>query len=53
MHLPFSDGQGREARLQELQEERQRKREEQLAKEEAAQERRRVIEAERQVCTGG
>lgn len=41
--------QGREARLQELQEERQRKREEQLAKEEAAQERRKAIEAERQV----
>ena len=36
-----------EARLQELQGERQRKREEQQAKEEAAQERRRAIESER------
>ncbi len=35
------------ARLQELQDERQRKREEQLAKEEAAMERRRMLESER------
>ncbi|EDO39561.1 predicted protein [Nematostella vectensis] len=39
--------QGHEARLQDLQEERQRKREEQQAKEAAAQERRRQLEAER------
>ena len=39
--------QGRKARLQELLDERQRKRDEQLAKEEAAQERRKTKEAER------
>jgi len=39
--------QGREARLQELQDERQRRKDEQLAKEEAAMERRKTIEAER------
>jgi hypothetical protein len=39
--------QSSKARLQELSDERQRKREEQLAKEEAAQERRRTKEAER------
>lgn len=39
--------QGHEARLQDIQEERQRKKEEQQAKEAAAQERRRQLEAER------
>lgn len=39
--------QGRKARLQELLDERQRKRDEQLAKEEAVQERRKTKEAER------
>ena len=38
---------GHEARLQDIQEVRQRKKEEQLAKEEAALERRRTLEAER------
>lgn len=43
----LSRHQGHEARLQDIQEERQRKKEEQQAKEAAAQERRRQLEAER------
>lgn len=47
-HDVMSRIQGHEARLQDIQEERQRKQEEKAAKEAAAEERRRTLEAERQ-----